>query len=326
MARILQSGDFQQDNDPAAEIAEEREARIRRSVLEGLAAMAIAIKAIKLASITNVTILIASIRGVEVQNALLNAYKPVNDTFTDAAEAETSSKLGRLVVYDPVTAALTRAQAQKSFIAQIQDAAEMVARQTLVNGLRQGLSAEELAKNLEQVISLSPRQSVAVANYRRLLEQGSKQALDRALRDKRFDDIVANAIARGDALREGQIDLMVERYAKKSVQQRAAMIARTESINAATGGIRDAYVQAVKSGRLLDGEVRRHWQLVLDERLCPICASIPILNPNGVGVFEPYLSARGPVMTTGIHPNCRCSERYSVNLNRLQSSPFATAA
>lgn len=326
MARMLEAHDFQQEGDPAPIIAETHESRIKRAVKDGLIALALALKAIKLANITNVTILVASIRSNPVNDALLSAYKEVNDTFVTAAEQETESKLGRLVVYDPVVAAMDRSVAQKFFISRIQDQAEMVARNTLVMGLRQGLNVEELSKLLQEVITLSPRQAQAVMNYRAALEVGSRSALDRALRDKRFDDIIANALAADKKLTEGQIDLMVERYAYRSLQHRALTIARTESMNAATGGIRDAYIQAVKSGRLSSSEVTRFWQLVLDERLCPICASIPLLNPRGVGVLQPYLSASGPVMGPGIHPNCRCSEKYVTKLDRLQSSPFAAAA
>lgn len=325
-SRILQASDFQQPGDPAAELADKRESAIKRAVKDGLISLAVAVKAISLAKITNVSILIASIRSNPVNDALLSSYKAVNDTFIEAAEQETQGKLGRLVVYDPVVAAADRGVAQKFFISQIQDQAEMVARQALVESLRLGKSPEEIAKVLQSVISLSPRQALAVRNFRRMLEEGDSDVLSRALRDRRFDQTVINALAGRSELRPEQIDMMVERYAYKSLQHRAQMIARSESMNAATGGMRDAYVQAIKSGRLLANEVTRHWQLVLDERLCPVCASIPVLNPNGVGVLQPYLSASGPVMAPGIHPNCRCSEKYVTNLSRSSSSPFANAA
>lgn len=324
--RIIRADQYQQEDDPAPQIAARRESAIKRAIVAGLISLGVAVKAVSLANITNVTILIASIRSNPVSDALLSAYKEVNDTFTQAAELETESKLGRLVVYDPVVAAADRATAQNFFISQIQDQAEMVARQALGDSLRLGLSSEEIANVLENVISLSPRQAKAVINYRNALENLDIGALNRELRDRRFDRTLINAVENRRALTPEQVDTMVERYAARSLQFRASMIARTESMNAATGGIRDAYVQAVKSGRLFASEVTRNWQLVLDERLCPVCASVPLLNPNGVGVLEPYLTIHGPVMAPGIHPNCRCSEKYRANLSRVASSPFAQAA
>ena len=57
---------------------------------------------------------------------------------------------------------------------------------------------------------------------------------------------------------------------------------------------------------------------------CPICAFIPILNADGVGVFQPYLSPIGPIMAPTVHPRCRCSERYTADLSRVLETPFQT--
>ena len=236
-----------------------------------------------------------------MKDALLTAYKPVAQTFTDSAEQEAQTKFGSLVVYDPLAAAGQIAGAQQTFIGAIQGQAADVVRAQILDAVRNGADPQEAADALQAVIGLTPRQAQAVSNFRSLLENGDSSALSRALRDKRFDSTVARAISGETSLTEDQIDAMVTRYAERSLASRALTIARNESINAATGGIRDAYVQAVQTGRLMASEVSRKWQIVFDERTCAICASIPLMNPNGVGVLQPYLSIVGPVLALGVH-------------------------
>lgn len=326
MTALLRAQDFQRQDDPAIALAEQRESRIARAVRDGLAALAIAIKSVPLTHITIQASVIAAIRAQSVSDALLASYKPIADAFTDAAEMETRTTLGSLVVYDPVYAAGQLAGAQQNFIGFIQSQASQVVRDQLLDAARAGAPAEEVAQALQAVIGLSPKQAQAISNYRRLLERGDRQALARQLRDRRFDASIDRAIREKNPLSGDQIDAMVTRYAERSLASRAASIAHDESLGATTGGIRNAYVQAVQTGRLLASEITRYWQVVFDERLCPICGSIPLLNPEGVGVLQPFISAGGPVMETGVHPNCRCTERYVTDLSRVSSSPFARAA
>ncbi len=44
-----------------------------------------------------------------------------------------------------------------------------------------------------------------------------------------------------------------------------------------------------------------------DDRLCPLCELVPDLNPDGVGLDEPFQTAAGPVMYPPAHPLCRCA-------------------
>lgn len=324
--RLLLAADYQAENDPAAELAEKREAAITAAVKAGLLSLVTALKTVPLSHAFSQASLLSAIGSRSVSDALLTAYKPVADTFIDAAEGETKTALQSLVVYDPTYAAGQIAGAQQTFIGAIQGQAANVVRAQLLDAIRRGANPEEAAKALQSVIGLNARQAQAVTNFRRLLQTGDRTALTRALRDKRFDRTLLQAVNSKTALTEEQIDAMVERYAARSLAYRAATIARDESMAASTGGIRDAYVQAVQTGRLYASEVTRRWQLVFDERLCPICASIPLLNPQGVGVLQPYMSIQGPIWAPQVHTNCRCSERYKADLSRLSASPFARAA
>lgn len=329
MATLLQSDDFQSDDDLALQIAERRERRIKEAILTALLALigtlSGSVVALYLAR-WNLRGLNQIIGGAEVQNEILTAYTPVADAFIEAARETANDQFGELIAYDHLQASAGLIEMRSRFVSDISAQARDVMQQALVGALRRGVPADAVQAQLQSVIGLTPRQAQAVANYRSLLENGDLSALDRKLRDARFDGTVRQAVENDVRLAQDKIDRMVERYAQRSLEFRAETVARTEAMNAATGGIRDAYVQAVNSGKLMDSEVRRFWLICRDERTCPICRSIPILNPNGVGVLEPYKSVAGPVMQTGIHPRCRCSERYQANLTRLTVQPFAQAA
>lgn len=328
MPELLQPEDFQAPDDPAIALAESRETKIAISIRAALRAIRDSLDGVDLPALIsshNSVGIAAAITGPKASDALRAAYKPVAETFTDAAEAATTEKLGGLVVYDPLAAAGQLAGAQQTFIGSILGEAAQTVQDQLIQALRMGADPEEIAGALKGVIGLTPRQAQAVLNFRRLLEEGDRQALSRALRDKRFDPTV-RSWADGAPVDPAKVDAMVERYADRYLAYRAGVIARTESLQATVNGIKDAYAQAINSGRLLASEVRRKWLVVPDERLCVICASIPLLNPHGVGVFEPYLSLEGPLMGPLAHPNCRCTESFTTDLSRVQANPFSLAA
>jgi len=324
---LLAAEHYQRPDDLAIQIAEQRESRITKAIAAGLAALGTALDHADLKGMiaSGNTIGLATILGGPgVADALKQAYKPVADTFVDAAEAETAGSLGGLVVYDPLVAAAQLAGAQQTFIGSILGPAADVVRQQLLQALRLGADPAEIAGALKQVIGLTPRDALALSNYRRMLENGDPQALVRALRDPRFDPIV-RSIVDGAPAKQETVDRLVLASAERRLMYRAQTIAQQESLQAAVGGIRDAYVQAVGGGRLRESEVTRFWQVTIDERLCPICASIPLLNPRGVTVFQPYMSADGPIMAPLAHVNCRCSEKYVTDLSRVSANPFTGA-
>lgn len=329
MASLLTADDFQPNDDPAATLADAREARIKAAVLAALAALIDAFGGSTVADLiarNDFYGLLRILRHSDVIATMTAGFGPIGTTYTGAGKQAANENFGGLIVYDPLQAAAPLMAQRQQYIDAILGQSREVLKQTIMSSLRYGMDPEGVQIALRNVIGLTPRQAKAVANFRALLENGDSAALDRVLRDARFDGTVQRAIDSGVDIPQAQIDRMVERYAERQLAFRAETIARTEAMNAATGGIRDAYVQAVQSGKLFDSEVKRHWLVCLDERLCPICASVPLMNPNGVGVMEPYLSVAGPLMTVGVHPRCRCSERYTADLSRLSVQPFAMAA
>ena len=169
-------------------------------------------------------------------------------------------------------------------------------RLALARHVRDSLTPDVSADHVMRTIGLAPSQETAVANYRRMLETRDAEVLARRLADRRF---------RMTGLSEQKIDMMSRRYAEKFLRYRAAVLARTEYHR-----VREA---AHWLAGLDAGGVRRHWVYVHDDRTRHAHRTIPSLNPDGVGVNEPFESELGPIMFPGDPRavlantvNCRC--------------------
>jgi SPP1 gp7 family putative phage head morphogenesis protein len=176
-------------------------------------------------------------------------------------------------------------------------------RQTIVRAFEEGGHPYEQARQIKQVIGLTSQQEQAVANYRNALSDTStmRGALDRALRDGRYDATVLRNIKNGTNLSQAQIDKMVERYEERFVQYRAQTIARTESIRASSKGRTELWRQAREQG-LLGDNAMREWEVSGDERTCEECMDLDGEQAGLDEEFEP-----GIFEPPDPHPDCRCS-------------------
>jgi hypothetical protein len=141
----------------------------------------------------------------------------------------------------------------------------------------------QLARTLREIVGLTPRQAASVVRYHAgLVEEG---------------------------LSTSRVDALVTRQTQRLIRARAATIARTETISAASAGQYLLWQQAQAQG-LVDAEIRRWW--ILTPGACPkYCVPIPDLNPDGVGLNEPFQTPIGPVLYPTVHPDCRCAVAYS---------------
>lgn len=181
-------------------------------------------------------------------------------------------------------------------------------RAIVSNALEFGGHPTEQARQIRSLIGLTEDQADAVSNFRRLLETRDRSALNRALRDRRFDSTLRRVISDPEAaaFTDEQITRMTERYASRMLDFRATTIARTETINAARLGTQGAWVQATENGLLQRSKVRQGWMVTPDDKLCIYCAEVPLLNPDGVPLGEQFKTALGPVDGPTLHPLCRC--------------------
>lgn len=191
--------------------------------------------------------------------------------------------------------------------------------QALLDGIRAGLNPREQARAFRDSIGLTAQQQRAVANYRRLLEQNSAEALQRRLRDARFDRSLVNAIANEEPLTNAQIDRMVERYMQRSLKYRSEVIARTESLRAVHEGAEESFRQSIAAGHVKPEEVKRDWNTAKDERVRSSHAAmhhqqrpvgVPFTSGAGVDLRFPGDPQAPPEETI----QCRCRVATRITL------------
>lgn len=194
-----------------------------------------------------------------------------------------------------------------------QEASDTI-NQVLRRELTAGTGPYDTARKIRDSLGLTANQEQAVHNYRTALENRLSNALERKLRDGRFDSTVRRAIATDKALTKEQVDKMVSRYTERQLKHRSEMIARTESTRAINAGQQAYFETAVKDGKVLASQVRRFWVVTRDERTRQSHRAIPNMNPDGVGLNEPFKSPLGPIMypsdpsaTADNTIGCRCA-------------------
>lgn len=194
-----------------------------------------------------------------------------------------------------------------------------------IQAVRNGVHADiisgrnpiDTARNFRENIGLTQRQERAVRNYQRALEELDTAALDRRLRDRRFDGKVSRAIQDGRPLNKKDVDRLTKRYRERYIKYRAEVIARTESLRAVSMGQQEAMNQALQSGAIDGTSLRKYWVTARDERVRNSHSLIPDLNPDGVPVDGSFTTPLGPLRyprdPMGSAANtiqCRCAVVY----------------
>jgi hypothetical protein len=224
----------------------------------------------------------------------------------------------RFSIVNPDTAAFVRDYSLNLIRAVTEDTREAV-RRGLQADVASGLNPRDTARAFRGNLGLTPKQEQAVRNYERALLQADPGALRRKLRDKRSDAAVRRSAKAYRPLPRAQIDRLVERYRQRLLKYRSEVIARTESLRAATVGQRAAVRQAAAQNAVDTARLRRFWVKTNDARTRDAHRRVPEMNPDGVGMDEPYKTPLGPLMyprdPNGSGANtvqCRCAERYAL--------------
>lgn len=264
---------------------------------------------------------------------LIDGFTPVGNAIThatiDAGQAAVAAmlasqpELGSLnIVFNavnPATVSFLRNYEMNSIRELASDALGSI-RIAVRNGVANGLGPADIATDIRDFIGLTDQQTQAVSNYRNMLQNLDSDVLTRALRDARFDPTIDTAITNGNPLTDDQIATYVDRYQSRYLNYRATTIARTEAIRAANAGNHLAWQQQVASGKMAADEVTREWLYTHDGKTRLSHVAIPLLNPDGVGLDEPFETLLGELMYPGDPSgdpadviNCRCSvfNRYT---------------
>lgn len=236
-----------------------------------------------------------------------------------AAELAESSAVLIAVGFDsthPRAAALVRTQ-RLGLIRELTDSQTRAVQQAINRAVGSGLGAAASARAFRDAIGLTATQEEAVANYRRLLETQNRQALDRALRDRRFDDRVRQAVENDRPLTTRQIDTMVGRYRARSLAARAETIGRTEAHRAFSEARREASEQMLEQTGIARERLERNWNTTKDERRRDFHAT---MEGQKRGMDEAFTDGLGhrlmypgdPAAPAETVINCRCTETFRV--------------
>lgn len=175
-------------------------------------------------------------------------------------------------------------------------------RQRIARGIVEGESPSSIARDLRSVIGMSASQEESVRNYEQQLRDGNKQALERKLRDKRYDSITK----KGD-LSEEQVGRMTDAYRRKMIAHNSDTVARTAVLDAQKLGQQLSIDRAVSQG-ILDGErMQKVWVGVMDERERDEHVAME-------GETVPYdeLYSNGEDIPGESTYNCRCISRFTL--------------
>lgn len=216
-------------------------------------------------------------------------------------------KLDTLIPLDQTNPRALRAM-QRSRLRLIRDmTAEQreLIRAVVSDGLARGINPRAMARAYRSAIGLTAEQWKHVQNYRRSLETLDVDALQRRLRDRRFDRTVGRAIREGKPLTRTQVDRMVARYEQRYLKFRAEVIARTESIGALHAGAREGWEQAIDAKVIAASEIRRKWVTAADGRVRDSHAS---MNGQLRGFDEAFVSGSGILLLYPHDPSAPFSE------------------
>lgn len=206
------------------------------------------------------------------------------------------------------------------------DQTRQVVRTALEEGFSAGRNPISVARDIRSMIGLTPNQAKAVSNFRDVLENAGdgtsySDYSGYSLRDARYDGPVDAAMSGEADLSAEKIETMVERYAQRTLNYRADTIGRTEGIGAVSAGNQQVWQQAVEDEKIESNELRRYWVYTDDDKVRDAHIAIPDMNPEGVGLDEPFESPLGEIMFPGdpeAEPansiNCRCVVIYQVDL------------
>lgn len=180
--------------------------------------------------------------------------------------------------------------------------------QAVERGLVERRAPRTIARGIREVIGLSPRGEEAVANFRKMLETGDREALTRLLRDRRFDRTLDRALGKGGTgLTSAQIESMVAANRRKAIALNANTVASTAVKDAYKIATRESWASAIDRG-IVDGDrLMRQYIGVDDERERDKHRA---LNNQIVRFDQPYSS--GQMYAGEGDYNCRCIDRYFI--------------
>lgn len=181
--------------------------------------------------------------------------------------------------------------------------------QAVKSGMERGLNSKAIARELRDVIGLAPSQERAIRNFKAMLQAGDREALTRALRDKRFDGTLSRALGvNGTGLSKQQVATMTDAYRRKMVSFNAYTQARTLANDGMRAGQRLAWEDAIGKGMVERDTLWKQRVSMRDGKVRPEHVDMD----GEVRRFdEPY--SNGEMVTGESDWGCRCQDVYFVD-------------
>jgi hypothetical protein len=123
----------------------------------------------------------------------------------------------------------------------------IVVKQAAEAALQEGVGPKVLGRRIREAVGLAPAHEQYVRNYEAELRSGKSEALNRLLRDKRFDRTIAKALD-GDGLSEAQIEKMTDAYRNRWKAHNANTVARTTTLQSYKAAQELTWQQARENG------------------------------------------------------------------------------
>jgi len=255
-------------------------------------------------------------QALKIVEDISQASASIADSFIDAGSdtaKHIAAQTGAILSFDQTNdRAVNFLRSERlRFVTQFSQQQRETTIAAIAEGIANGNNPRQQARVFRDSIGLTQNQNTMVNNYRNALETRSARALNRKLRDRRFDRTVARAIREDKPISQEKIDTMVERYRERMLIFRSETIARTEALRSVNQATHEMYRQAIDRGSLDEDSIKRKWVTARDSRVRD-----PHSTMNGQirGFGEPFVSGNGNLL---MHPgdtsapasetiNCRC--------------------
>lgn len=252
-------------------------------------------------------------------DVLPRVHQAVGTSTMDELSAILPASIAVAISFDPSNprAAALVAEQRMGLIREMTDSQLATIQQALNRGLSTGLGAQASARLFRDAIGLTSQQEAAVDSYRLSLELRSRDALTRALRDRRFDGRVLQAIEQNRPLTQRQIDTMVARYRARTLAGRAEAISRTEALQATSEAREEAVEQMIATTGLSRSRISPIWNPTGDDRTRDWHESMMRQRRGPDGFFTDGLGQRlrypgDPGAPANTRINCRCALTYEI--------------
>ena len=184
-------------------------------------------------------------------------------------------------------------------------------QQAIARAFETGFNPRIVAREIRNSIGLTAQQESAVNNYRAMLQSRNSDALQRELRDRRFDRTVSRSIRDETPLTAAQIDIMTNAYRRNMLAFRTETIARTQAVRATSEARQESLVQ-VMDFIAETHEAIREWDWTDDDRTRDhhrhmMVARAGLTTPFVDGLGNTLMFPGDPSAPAASTANCRCT-------------------